>query len=57
MDLIVPVPKFPTELKVSADGEERKYNQAMELSKVINMNTGIAYEEALEKVREQKMRA
>lgn len=56
MDLIVPVPKFPTELKVSADGEERTYNQAMEVSKVISMNTGIAYADTLKKVRAQKMR-
>lgn len=56
MDLIVPVPKFPTELKVSADAERRKYNQAMELSKVICINTGMLCEDALEKVRAQKMK-
>jgi hypothetical protein len=56
MDLIVPVPKFSTELKKAMNGSEKMYNQAMELSRVISMNTGIPYAEALEKLREQKMR-
>ena len=56
MDLIVPVPKFSTELKVSADGENSTYNQAMEVSKVINISTGIPYADALTKVRAQKMK-
>jgi len=56
MDMVVPVPKFMTELKTSADGEEKTYNQAMEISKVISINTGIAYANALKKVRAQKMR-
>ena len=56
MDLIVPVPKFATELKTSADDKRKTYNQAMEISKVISINTGIAYADALKKVRAQKMR-
>lgn len=38
MDLIVPVPLFETELKMS-EGEE--YNQSVELSKVISQEVGI----------------
>jgi ComF family protein len=56
MDLIVPVPKFSTELKVSADGENKTYNQAMEVSKIININTGTPFADALKKVRAQKMK-
>jgi predicted amidophosphoribosyltransferase len=56
MDLIVPVPKFATELKKAMNESGKMYNQAAALSKVISMKTGIPYAEALEKLREQKMR-
>lgn len=56
MDLIVPVPKFATELKRAFNGSGKVYNQATELSKVISMNTGIPYAEALGKLKEQKMK-
>lgn len=56
MDLIVPVPKFITELKQARNGSGKTYNQAMEISKVINEKTGISCVNALEKIKEQKMR-
>jgi len=51
-DLIVPVPLFKTELKIS-NGVE--YNQSVELSKVISEEVGIDYEEALAKTRERRL--
>jgi predicted amidophosphoribosyltransferase len=56
MDLIVPVPKFASELKKAMNGSGKMYNQAAELSKVISAETGISFADALEKLREQKMR-
>jgi len=56
MDLIVPVPKFTTELKQSRNGSGKTYNQTAEISKVISEKTGITYTEALEKTEEKKMR-
>lgn len=56
MDLIVPVPKFHTELKVATDPNGIVYNQAIELSKVISGKVDIPYREVLAKNRAQKMR-
>ena len=56
MNLIVPVPKFATELKKTMNESGKMYNQATELSKVISMKTSIPCAEALEKLREQKMK-
>jgi len=52
MDLIVPVPLFETELKESAGV---KYNQSVELSKVISEEVEIDYKEALAKTRERRL--
>jgi competence protein ComFC len=56
MDLIVPVPKFKTELKQARNGSGKTYNQAMELSRVVGEKTGIPCFDALAKTREQKMK-
>ncbi len=56
MDVIVPVPKFRTELKQDKNNPDTTYNQATELSKVISDNTGIHYLEALRKTRAQGMK-
>lgn len=56
MDVIVPVPKFQTELKKARNNPEIVYNQAVELSKIISKNTGIQYLEALRKTRAQDMK-
>jgi predicted amidophosphoribosyltransferase len=55
-DLIVPIPKFPTELKVATDPLGLKYNQSVELSKVISSNLNITSIDILKKTREQSMR-
>lgn len=54
MDLIVPMPLFETELKVSKKGVE--YNQAVELTKVLSNEVGIHYIEAVAKTREKRMK-
>ena len=51
-DLIVPVPLFETELKVSG---EVKYNQAAELAKVLSKKVNIDYRETLVKTREKRL--
>jgi predicted amidophosphoribosyltransferase len=56
MDLIVPVPKFKTEMKISADGTRKKYNQTMELAKIVSVKTEIPRAIGLKKVRAQKMK-
>ena len=56
MDLVVPVPKFTTELKQARNGSGKTYNQAMEISEVVSNKTGISCLDALEKVKEQKMK-
>lgn len=56
MDLIVPIPLFDTELKVSRDPVGIVYNQSVELSKEISKGVNILYTEVLEKTREQKMK-
>jgi hypothetical protein len=56
MDLIVPVPKFATELKKARNGSGRTYNQSAEMSKVISEYTGIPFVDILGKGREQKMK-
>lgn len=55
-DFIVPIPLFPTELKIAEDPKGVKYNQCVELSKVISPSIGIASRDVLKKTREQKMR-
>jgi len=50
MDLIVPVPKHPTEV------QQRGYNQAHELSSRLSIELGIPLLEALVKTRPEKMR-
>jgi hypothetical protein len=55
-DLIVPVPKFETELKIATDPIGYTYNQAVELSKVLSSNLGIASMSVLRKTRAQSMR-
>lgn len=56
MDLIVPVPKFRTELKKALDGSGRTYNQTVEMSKVISAKTKITLADIIEKTREQGMK-
>jgi ComF family protein len=56
MDLIVPVPKFATELKKARNGSGRKYNQSAEMSRVISEYTQIPFVDILGKNREQKMK-
>jgi len=56
MDLIVPVPLFNTELKISRCPEGISYNQSIELSKVISKRLNILYKDVLEKTREQRMK-
>jgi len=53
MDLIVPVPLFDTELKVS---NGTRYNQSVELSKVLSNEAQIRYEEILEKTKEMRLK-
>jgi predicted amidophosphoribosyltransferase len=57
-NLIVPVPKFPSEFKVSNDGEHRQYNQANELASVVSQYTKnhSPVVDALIKIRAQKMK-
>jgi len=55
-ELIVPVPKFPTELKVATDPPGITYNQSVELSNVISSNIHITSMHVLKKTREQSMR-
>ena len=55
-DLVVPIPLFPPELKVARDPAGVKYNQSVELSKVISPHLGILSRDVLEKTREQKMK-
>lgn len=45
-----------TELKVARDPARMKYNQSIELSKVISSNIGITTLDVLKKTREQKMK-
>lgn len=56
MDIIIPVPKFLTELKVDRNNPGISYNQATELSKLISKLTSIKYLEALRKTRAQGMK-
>ena len=56
-ELIVPIPKFPTELKVATDPEGVKYNQAEELANIISSNMHIPSLNVLKKTREQSMRS
>lgn len=56
-ELIVPIPKFPTELKVATDPKGIKYNQAEELANIISSNINIASLNILKKTREQSMRS
>jgi len=51
-DLIVPVPLFGTELKVSG---KVKYNQAAELAKVLSEKININHRESLVKTREKRL--
>lgn len=55
-ELIIPIPKFPTELKVAADPEGYEYNQAEELTNIISSNLSIPSMNVLKKTREQSMR-
>lgn len=55
MDLIVPVPKFSSELRVSQDNG-RSFNQAIEIANVINGQIKMPVAEALLKLKAQKMK-
>lgn len=57
-DLIVPVPKFNTELRISNDEEKRKYNPANEIAAMVSqkLDNPIAIADAIIKVRPQKMK-
>lgn len=56
-ELIVPIPKFQTELKVATDPKGIKYNQAEELANIISSNISIPSLNVLKKTREQSMRS
>jgi hypothetical protein len=55
-DLINPIPKFPTELKVATDPPEVAYNQSVELLSIVSLNMKIASIDVLRKTRPQSMR-
>lgn len=55
-NLIVPVPLFPSELKVATDPPGVKYNQSTELSKVVSSRLDMDFKEILTKTKVQKMR-
>jgi hypothetical protein len=55
-ELIVPFPKFPTELKIAKDPPRVKYNQSIELSNIISSNINITSKDILKKTKEQSMR-
>jgi predicted amidophosphoribosyltransferase len=57
MDLIIPVPKFKTELKKARNGSGRLYNQAAEIAKVVSAKTKMPFADVLGKLREQGMKS